>query len=52
MRRPRARLPELESGRSNTLGLVAILRKAQSVSQANRTSSGPESVASSQARLF
>jgi hypothetical protein len=42
---------ETESGRSNTRGFVAILRKAHSVSQAKRTRSGPESTASSQARL-
>jgi hypothetical protein len=43
---------DVESGRSNTRGFVAILKKAHSVSQAKRTRSGPESTASSQARLF
>jgi hypothetical protein len=42
---------EMERGRSNTRGFVPILRKAHSVTQANRTSSGPESAFSSQARL-
>jgi hypothetical protein len=50
--RYRASASDGDSGRSNTRGLVAILRKAQSVSQAKRTRSGPESAASSQARLF
>jgi len=43
---------DVESRRSNTRGFVAILKKAHSVSQAKRTRSGPESTASSQARLF
>ena len=43
---------EAESGRSNTRGFVTILGKARSVSQAKRTSSGPESAPASQARLF
>ena len=43
---------EVESGRSNTRALVAILMKAHSVSHAKRTRSGPESTASNQARLF
>jgi hypothetical protein len=41
----------VKSGRSNARGFVVILRKARSVSQATRTRSGPESAASSQARL-
>ena len=43
---------DVDSGRSNTRGVVAILRNAQSVSHAKRTRSGPESTSRSQARLF
>src|SRR6476646_7287056 len=41
----------IESGRSNARGLVDILRNAHSVTQANRTSSFPESIDSSHDRL-
>lgn len=43
---------DVESGRSNTPALVAILIKAHSVSHAKRTRSCPESAASNQVRLF